>query len=292
MGQLFTKELVQAISQLRLRAKQVPAGGRSAEHRSLEKGSGMEFRDFRAYVPGDDLRRADWNLYRRSGRLFLRLFEESQDLPVYILLDISDSMFFEAPPRADAARIMAAAIAAISLNQHDRVGIFPFGSDLVTPLKPTSGKRNIQRVFDYLERMKPGGPTDLVKVIKQFGAMRLRRGLTVIISDYFDPRGIEETINSLGSLRHRLLLVQVKRETDENPALNGEVTLVDCESGRSVDLTINSPALERYRRSYREFLDRLLRFTSRRRAGHLMLDADRPVFDQLREFFPDGILST
>src|SRR5512136_224110 len=99
MGALFTQDFIHSISRLRMMARQVPAGGRHAQHRSRDLGGGMEFRDFRSYVPGDDMRRVDWNLYRRSGRLFLRLFEELEDLPVYILLDVSDSMFFETPPR-------------------------------------------------------------------------------------------------------------------------------------------------------------------------------------------------
>ena len=140
MTRLFTDDFLHAIERLRIVARQVPLGGRHAEHRSRDLGSGIEFRDFRSYVPGDDLRRVDWNLYRRSGRVFLRLFEAPEDLHVYLLPDVSDSMFFETPPRADAARQMAAVLAAVALNQHDRVGIFPFGADLVTPLAPTSGR--------------------------------------------------------------------------------------------------------------------------------------------------------
>ncbi len=114
MAELFPKEFVAATTQMRLSAGPVPRGGRHAEHGSVQLGPGMEFRDFRSYMPGDDIRRIDWNLYRRSGRLFLRLFEEERDLPVYILLDCSDSMFFEESPsvrpirvplsRADAAK--------------------------------------------------------------------------------------------------------------------------------------------------------------------------------------------
>jgi uncharacterized protein (DUF58 family) len=292
MSSLFTDEFVRSISQLRIIARQVPAGGRHAEHRSRDLGSGMEFRDFRSYVPGDDMRRVDWNLYRRSGRLFLRLFEELEDLPVYILLDASDSMFFEAPPRADAARQMAAVMAAVSLNQLDRTGIYPFGADLVQPLAPISGKQGLQRALVYLERLRPAGPTDLGRSLRRFGHLKLRGGLAVVISDFFDPRGIDAVLDTLRSLRHRLLLVQVARASDASPSLDGELRVLDCESGAGVDVTVTPRSLERYREAYRDFGEKLLRFAARRRATHLKLDADEPVPAQLGGLFVDGVFHT
>lgn len=292
MAITFTQEFVHAIERLRLVARQVPAGGRHAEQRSRSLGSGMEFRDFRSYVPGDDVRRVDWNLYRRSGRLFLRLLEEPEDLAVYCLVDVSDSMFFENPPRADAARTMAAVMAGVALNQLDRTGIYPFGADLVRPLPPTSGRQSLTRVLRYLEGLLPAGPTDLARSLHRFANMRLRNGLAVVISDFFDPRGIEAVIAALRSIRHRLLLIQVVREQDAEPVADGELRVVDCESGAAVDVTVTARGLEQYRQAYKNFNDRLLDFVMRRRAAHLTMDADRPVLEQVQSLFVDGVLVT
>jgi uncharacterized protein (DUF58 family) len=292
MGTLFTDEFVRSVARLRIVARQVPGGGRHAEHRSRDLGSGMEFRDFRSYVPGDDVRRVDWSLYRRSGRLFVRLFEEPEDLPVHILLDVSDSMFFEAPPRADAARQMAAVMVAVSLNQLDRVGVYPFGGDLVQPLGPISGKHSLRRGLEYLERLQPAGPTNLVRAINRLAALQLRAGLAVVISDFFDPGGADAVASALRSLRHRLMLVQVVRETDASPSLLGDLRLLDCETAAGVDITVTSVGLERYRRAYRAFCERLSSFTVQRRAAHLQLDADRPVLAQLGGLFVDGTFVT
>jgi len=292
MATLFSDEFVRAVARLRVVARQVPGGGRHAEHRSRDLGGGMEFRDFRSYVPGDDIRRVDWNLYRRSRRLFLKMFEEPQDLPIYVLLDLSDSMFFEAPPRADAARQMAGVATAIGLNQLDRVGIYPFGEDLVAPLAPVSGKQTLRRALNYLDRLQPAGPTNLVGAIRRFTAMPLRTGLTVIISDFFDPRGIDAVTAAARSLRHRLLLVQVVRGADASPSLTGELRVVDCESAAALDVTVTPAGLERYRRAYRTFCQELSKFARQRRAVHLQLDADRPVLQQLGSLFVDGVFVT
>jgi uncharacterized protein (DUF58 family) len=292
MANLFTEEFARAVHQLRLIARQVPAGGRHADQRSRTLGSGMEFRDFRSYVPGDDLRRVDWNLYRRSGRVFLRLFEETEDLPVYILLDASDSMFFETPARADPARQMAAVLASVALNQLDRVGIYPFGADLGQALPAVGGKQSFHRLLSYLERLGPLGPTDMARSIRRFSGMRIRGGLVVIVSDFFDPAGIDAVIEALRSLRHRLVLIQVVRPADESPKLSGELLLRDCESSRGVEVTVTPRILDRYREAYRSFNDRLMDFVARRRAVHMRLNADVPVLEQLGDLFVGGVLAT
>lgn len=290
MPQLFTEEFARAVHRLRLIARQVPAGGRHGDHRSRSLGSGMEFRDFRSYVPGDDLRRVDWNLYRRSGRLFLRLFQEVEDLPVYVLLDVSDSMFFEAPPRADAARQMAACLAAVATNQHDRVTIYPFGADLVQPIPPARGQDGFRRLLAHLERLAPAGPTNLRASVRRFNAMKLRSGLVVLISDFFDPAGLEPALDGLRATQHRLVAVQVVRPSDADPGMQGDLRVVDCESGSGVDVAVTPAAQERYRRAYASFNERLLEFLARRRAAHMQLNADAPVLEQLNKLFIDGWL--
>ena len=125
-----------------------------------QQGSGMEFRDYRPYAPGDDFRSIDWNVFQRLGRVFLRLFEEQRDLPVYLAPDISASMFHGEKPRAHAALRCAFALAAIALREHDSVGVFPFADTLHTGLRPGSGKGRLMRVAQTLSRLEPGGQTD------------------------------------------------------------------------------------------------------------------------------------
>jgi uncharacterized protein (DUF58 family) len=89
--ELFDAEFLKALQRLRLRARRAVRLGRYAEQRSKDLGHGLEFKDFRPYVPGDDLRSIDWNIYRRLGKLFVKLFEEQKDLPMYLMPDVSGS---------------------------------------------------------------------------------------------------------------------------------------------------------------------------------------------------------
>ncbi len=291
MAALFNEQFVETISHLRIVSKQVPQAGGYAEQASRQLGAGMEFRDFRSYMPGDDIRRIDWSLYQRSGKLFLRLYEELQDLDLHVLLDVSDSMFFEDPPRADAGRQMAAALVAAAINQHDAATVYPFGAERRPSHRCGTGRSGLMRSLEFLEGLGPAGPTDLPAAVRRLARTPLRSGLVAVVSDFFDPAGIASVVEALRGLRHRLLLVQLVRREDAAPAATGQLRLIDCESERDLDVTVTAEALESYRWAYQRFQDGLLAFVRGRGAMHVTVDADRRVLEQLSGLFVKGVLA-
>lgn len=292
MSDLFPPEFVAALSQMRLHAGQVPRGGRHAEQTSSHLGMGLEFRDYRSYEPGDDIRRIDWNFYRRSGRLFLRLFEEERDLPVYILLDCSDSMFFEETPRANAAKQAAAILIGASLNEHNKPTLYPFGASLNEHFPAINQRRALPFTLQRLAELGAAGPTDLPAVLRRLNAMRLRRGVVAIISDFFDPAGIETLLQHLHTLPHKILLVRLARDADANPPLEGELLLEDCEGESDLRVTISPASLAAYRRSFDAFESQLLDFSMKRRAGYIKLNAERNVMEQFMDVFNGSLITT
>ena len=171
---LFDAEFLESLKTLRFIARRVPPGGRFADQRSRDLGSGIEFRDFRPYAAGDDLRAIDWNIYRRLGRVFLRLFEEWEDLPLYVLPDTSASMYLEDPPRARAGLRTALALSAISLNHHDTVGVFPFSGDVNIAVRPQAGKRRVLRFAEHLASLEPGESIAVTAVTQLREGMEVR----------------------------------------------------------------------------------------------------------------------
>ncbi len=286
--ELFDAEFLGALDRLHIHARRVAHGGRHAEQRSRDLGSGIEFRDFRPYVAGDDFRSIDWTIYRRLGKVFLRLFEELEDLPVYLLPDISQSMYLETPPRAVAGLRCALGLASIALNQHDSVGLLPFADKLQVALRPQSGKGRLLRFADAMSSMTAGGATDLRASMRTFDAMKLRRGLAVVISDFFDSAGTEAVIEALKRTRHRLLLVQLVRTSDRDPGLSGDLQLRDCETGAVGDVSAAPAVLQRYRSAYDRFQQQITDFARQRDAGLLQLDVERSVLEQLASLFESG----
>ncbi len=287
-GELFDAKVLESIQRLRIIANRVRGGGRFADQRSRDLGSGLEFRDFRPYAPGDDIRKVDWNIYRRLGRVFLRLFEEHEDLPLYLMPDVSPSMFLEDPPRIHAALRTSLALAAISLGHHDSVGVFPFAETLDQLVRPQSGKNRLFHFAERLASVEAGKGTDTAAAIRRLGALNLRQGLLVIISDFFDPAGLDVVLESLGHLRHRLLLVQLIRKSDRNPDVTGDLRLVDCESGATSDVSVTAATLARYEEAYDAFTEQLSNFARRRGAGLVQLDVEEKIVPQLAGIFEGG----
>lgn len=286
--ELFDPEFLESLRRLHILARRVAHGGRHAEQRSKDLGTGIEFRDFRPYTPGDDFRAIDWTVFRRLGKVFLRLYEELEDLPVYLLVDRSRSLFEEEPPRIRGGLRAALALTSISLSQHDSVGLFPFADDLEVSLRPRAGKGRLWRFAEALAGLQPGAATDFTRSMRTFGSMGLREGLVVIVSDFFDPAGAEAVVRSLKSLRHRILLVRLWRKSDVAPNPDGDFQLVDCESGHTEDVSATSAVLDAYRRSYARFEEELTTFARKRPAGMLMLDTDEEVVPQLATLFETG----
>ena len=287
--ELFDPDFLAALRPFSLRARRVAAAGRPAEQLSRDRGAGIEFADYKAYVPGDDLRNVDWNIYRRLGRLFIRVFEERRDLPVYLLVDRSRSMYVETPPRIHAGLKMALALSAVALAQHDSVRLLSFSDAVDWHVGTATGPSGLVGLAHRMAALVEQDGTDLVGALRHLASRRMRRGLLVVVSDFFDPSGVEAVVGELALCRHRLLLAWLTRDADANPtahgALQGDVRLRDCETGAAVDVTITPALLARYRSARTAFDDRLMRFAAEHGAGVARLDADGDVLAQVTTLF-------
>jgi uncharacterized protein (DUF58 family) len=286
-NELFDPDFLASLSHLSLAVQRVAAGGRFGERLSKDLGTGLEFRDYRPYSPGDDPRAIDWNIYRRLGRVFLRLYEEQEDLPLYLMPDVSTSMFHEPVPRALTALRCTLALATISLNHHDTTALLPFAEQMEVRVKSMSGKSSTMAFAEHLASLSPPGTgqTNLSAAIRRVASMNLRRGLLVIVSDFFDPAGLDAVRDALRAIRHRILFVQLVRKTDAEPDLEGDLRLKDCETGEIAEVTVTPRLLERYRDAYAEFNRKLAELAKYYRGGLLKLDVDEDLVAQLNRLF-------
>jgi uncharacterized protein (DUF58 family) len=180
------------------------------------------------------------------------------------------------------------ALASVSLQQHDPVGVFPFGENMQVLVKGKTGRTAVMQLAHHLAGLRPQSATRLPEALARFEALRMREGLLAIVSDFFDPRGLEPLFAALSRSRHRLLLVQLTRASDAAPEVQGEVRIRDCESGEVTDVTVSSGVLERYRQAYSRFNETLSAFARRRRIRLLRVDADKELIPQLMPVFDAG----
>jgi uncharacterized protein (DUF58 family) len=277
---LFDEAFLKKLEYLHVVSRKVFTGGQRAERRMRKVGSGIEFADHRRYTWGDDFRYIDWNVYGRVDKLLLRLFEEEEDLHIYLLLDCSRSMTIGAPPKLHYAMQVCAALAYVGLANLDRVAIIPFASELQGRLPPARGKNRIFKIFEFLRGAEVGGDTDLAACMSKFVHQNKRRGLVVVISDFYDPRGFEDGLNTLRYNKFEPFVLQVYDQKEAHPALHGDLALVDCETGEVKEVTVSRSLLEAYEREHEKYCGELRDFCTARAVPYFRTHTAIP-FDEL-----------
>jgi uncharacterized protein (DUF58 family) len=286
--ELFDEAFQKRLEYLALVSRRVFAGRTRAERRSRRAGAGVEFADYRSYYPGDDYRQIDWNVYGRIDRLMLRLFEQEEDLSVYLLLDCSGSMAFGSPRKLDYAKKLTAALAYVALNHLDRVSITALRDGAVDRLAPTRGKNRIFMVFDFLRPLPARGETHLSDSIGTFVAQNKRRGVAILISDLYDPAGFEQGINRLRYGRFEAHVIHVRDRSDAAPPLHGEVDIVDAETSESRQVTVTPRLLARYAQAHAAYVERVRTFCLRKRVGLSSIDTRTPVDEAMLRLLRHG----
>ena len=287
---LFDEGFLRRLEYLSLVSKKVHRGRQRAERRSKKVGSGLEFADHRDYSPGDDFRYMDWTVYARMEKMLVRLHEEEEDLMIYILLDCSQSMalgFGETSKYEHAARI-GAALAYVGLANLDRVCIVPFGNKLIGRMPPTRGKNQIFKVFRFLEGIEPGGETNLEDCLRLFVHQNKRRGMAVVLSDFYDPKGYDEALNYLRYNNFEPFVVHLWDENEMKPNLRGDLSLVDCETGDVREITVTPRLLARYKKVHEEFCDRLERHCKARQISCFRTPIQVPYDEIVLRIFRSG----
>lgn len=277
---LFDDEFQRKLDYLAIVSRRVFAGRMRAERRTKKSGSGIEFVDHRDYVPGDDLRYLDWNIYQRFGKLQVRLFEEEEDLAVYAIVDTSTSMSFGDGAKLRHAKRIAAALSYVALANLDRVAVVGASERVQANMAPTRGKERIFRVFQFLRGLRSEGQTDLRSALRTFVAQNKRRGMAVLISDLYDPAGFQEGINVLRFNRFEPLVIHVTDHSEARPSLLGDVRLYDCETGEEREVTVTARVLEKYRQAYEDYRREIEHFCASKQVTYFEADVSVP-FDEL-----------
>lgn len=288
---LFDDEFQRKLETLAVVSKRVFSGAMRAERRTRKTGSGVEFADHRDYVPGDDFRYLDWHVWQRMGRLLIRLYEEEEDLSIYLIVDQSASMGFGDGEKLRHAKRLTAALAYVGLANLDRVTIVSANDAIEGRMPETRGKSRIFRVFRFLKDLRPGGETDLETALRTFAAQHKRRGLAVLVSDLYDHKGFEKGINALRFAKFEPFVLHVVDESDRRPEVRGDVRVYDCETGDEREVTVTPRLLEKYAKAYDEWLASVARFCASKQVDYFRADVTVP-FDELilRVFRKGGFL--
>ena len=285
---LLEPEFLRRLARLRLAVRRRFAGATSGARRSRNRGSSAEFAEHRPYFPGDDVRRIDWNAYARLEELVLRLFVAEEDLSLYLLVDTSASMGLGTPPKLEIAKRLAAGLGYVGLSGSERVAVMPFADRMARPLPPSRGRKRVGPMLRFLDELQPSGDTDLSRAVDQLLARSPRPGLVVVLSDFLDPAGFSRPLDRLLAERHEPVLFQVLDREEVDPTPGGDLELVDSESGRRVEVSLDARAVRAYRARLAAFLAELEGYAKKRGLFYGRVSGERAFEDVLVEYLARG----
>ena len=277
---LLTPEMLAQLERLELVTRKVFRGRMKGERRSRRRGQSVEFADFRSYVPGDDLRFLDWNLYARLEKLFLKLFLEEEDMHFYALIDASASMDFGDPTKLQYAKQLAAALGFVGLCRADRVKIEPLGAALNRSGPVLRGRPNLWRMLEYVEGIEAGTNLSLSSGVREFCLRNSGKGILVLITDLLDKNGYEEALRFLLAQDLDVYVIHLLCPEELEPDVKGDLKLVDCEDQDFAEVTVSRPLLDRYQRTLAAFIDGARQYCTRRGIHYMFADT-RITVDQL-----------
>ncbi len=274
---LFDAQFLKRLEYLSIFSQRARGGDMLAQRRGGQMGGGVEFAEYRDYLHGDDLRHVDWNVYARHGDLLLKRFHEERDLPVYLLLDVSESMAIGDPTKFDFGRQLAAGLAYIALSDFDRVGIVTFDGKVRSSLPMMRGKNQILRVLKFLESLQTSGQaSDLEAAVAQFGQRVRHPGVAILISDLLDASDFSAGLDRLRYHRFETHVVQIQAQEELYPTAVGDIELEDAETGARRQVTITPQHVQRYRQRIGEFNAAVQRYCRQYAMTHVRALSDVP----------------
>ena len=277
-------EDVRKLKNYELAARLMVEGWLSGRHRSRQRGSSIDFHEYRGYTPGDDLKLVDWRVYARTDKIFLKTFEQETNMELHLLVDSSGSMGFpvqDGVSKLDHASFFAACLAYLVVKQTDRVSLHLFDDRVRLSLPPGSTRAHLHQCLNALEHNKPGRETSLASALERTLPVLTRRGTLVILSDFYeDPAAIFRALNPYLHRGFRIHLFQVLTPMELDLGDVGLTRFVDLETNDR--LTVHGEHIrESYRAAVRQRIATLRSMAVSRRVDWTLARTDESYFTLL-----------
>lgn len=288
---LFDAAFLDRLRLLALRLRKRRQLMRRGSQSTTATGFTREFKDYRHYTPGEDYRGIDWRLYARLDKLFVRLYEETQELNLHILVDTSGSMVSPFSEKRKQALRFAVALAYLGLSGQQRVSLYSMNDGIKVELPPLRGQGSIEKIIQSVLRFSFGGLTDLEKCFEDFRPTRQRFGVIFVISDFYgrDVTTAVEAVNRAAGWPGESHFLQVFHPGERAPDIEGEVELAEVETGERRRFWITKKEVQRYTEAFDAFVDNLERACISRQIDFLQARTDEPFEERFLELLTRGV---
>ena len=285
--QFLNPDVISTLTSMELKARLVVEGFITGLHKSPYHGFSVEFAEHRQYMPGDEIRHLDWKIYGRTGRYYIKQYEEETNLKSYIVLDSSSSMAYASPGnlrKIDYAAFLVAALSYMMVKQQDAVGLATFDEQITGYLPPHATRGYLRQILVALERLQAGRGTGAGKALHQVADRIRRRGLVIVVSDLLDNP--DEVLGALKHFRHKkneVIVMHVLDPLERSFAFGGDAVFRDMETAERM-MTQPWQIQKAYREQMASFIARYRRECLEQYVDYVLLDTATPYDIALVEY--------
>ncbi len=265
-------------------ARKVVEGYMMGQHKSPFKGSSVEFVEHRQYYPGDEIRHIDWRAFGKTGKYYVKEFEEETNLRAYLLVDGSGSMGYgeSTLKKFDYARAVAASLGYLLVSQRDAVGLMTFDTQLRERIDPSTNRMTFQRIINTLDAMQTGNETSLAGVLESVAPTLKRRSLLIIVSDFFDNiDALGHALQQFRHAKHEVVLVRIVAPEEEDFPFSRPTLFRSLELDTHRILVDPHRLRALYLKQYQEFSAELAQLCGRTGIDYLKLVTNEPYHKAL-----------
>jgi uncharacterized protein (DUF58 family) len=295
IGHLLPPATLASLANLELVARVAVEGFLIGLHRSPRFGFSQEFKEYRAYVEGDDPRFVDWNVFARTDRAYIRRFEGETNTRLMVLLDASASMSYasHSVSKLQYAKFLAAALGYMAMRQHDPAGLIVFDETVRQYRPPTSRAGGLTGYLHAIEAVQASGGTRLLDCFSKFREHMTRRGLVAVITDlYCDPAALTKAVQPLAYRGQDIVIFQLLDPNEQKPEAltktgegKGRESLVLQDMETQATMSVSAEYLrDKYAEKLDAHLDNLRRAAANLGAHHMWLTTDQPLDRALRRY--------
>jgi uncharacterized protein (DUF58 family) len=252
--------IISKLKTLELRARTVVEGFMVGLHRSPFHGFSVEFSQHRPYMQGDSLKNIDWKVFAKSEKFVIKQYEEETNLISHIFVDASKSMNYKHSgqiTKLEYAITLAASLSFLMINQQDAAGLIIYSDKIHDYLPPKANKIYLKTILTLLNKVKAEGGTSTSECLNAIAEKIKKRGLTIIISDFFDePESIINALKHVHYKKNEVIVFQILDPSEKNFGFDRDSIFVDMETGD--ELTTQPHQIQKaYKQAMTDYLTKI-----------------------------------
>ena len=284
---MIPAEILKKVRLIEIKTRHIVNNIFGGEYHSAFKGMGIEFAELREYYPGDDIRAIDWNVTARTGKPFIKKYDEERELTVMLIVDVSASGFFGTGEslKSDIMIELASILSFSAIKNNDKVGLLLFSDKIEEFIPPKKGKSHVLRVIrEMIYHKAKDRKTDISIALEHIQKVLKRKSIIFLLSDFWDD-SYQQTMKLINK-KHDLINIQILDKAEIAIPKLGMVKFHDAETQKSAWIDTNNKQVQNISTKYIQNKNKVIKeFCKKNKIDFISIDTAEGYLNPLEQFF-------